>query len=336
MKPAMLNHPDYGNVFGVEIGPGDLGNWSPTVAQMRDVALRRWVTGPNFAPWCGEKQALAESFAPHQREVETISEMTCDAVRAGRLIDFGFWPNEAIKFGGTRGGPLWSRGFIGQPFMDPWVLYHTWEGLPGIYLVNPKGDKPTGNSFEICELQPATAKGDPMLTIADRGTFIFPETPFTDWRKYGAHLAPSTARYLPGAEDTLNNGKDPAGAAAGNIGDPVMLAMLILNTRNVERETIRASDKLQRARAKSNKPPIPSYDRVHSAAYVTAITNRAKSRRGESLGGTHASPVPHIRMGHPREYASGRTIFIRDTLVNANETARAEFARQGYVVRPQP
>ena len=36
------------------------------------------------------------------------------------------------------------------------------------------------------------------------------------------------------------------------------------------------------------------------------------------LGGTHASPREHIRMGHYRTLASGKTIFIRETVVNRN------------------
>jgi hypothetical protein len=319
-------------------GPGDLAHWDPTIGKVRDAILTAHLAGPNFAPWCGAKEAEAQLHAPTRDEVEKVAEFACEAVRYGRLIDFGFWPNDAIKLGGIRGGPLWSRGFIGMPFIEPWVLYHRWEGGSCAYLINPYGDQPTGNSFEACELSPVIARGRGYLTIADRGLFQFPTTPFTDWNKYGAAVNPGTHRYLPGADQMINNtGKDgsgtPEGAAAGNVGDPIMLALMILNTRNVERATIHAPEKLNRARIKNHKPPIPPYQSVQSAPYVTAIMRRGRER-GEDQGGTHASPIPHIRIGHPREYASGRTIFIRDTLVNASDAARSEFLnRSHYAVR---
>jgi hypothetical protein len=41
-------------------------------------------------------------------------------------------------------------------------------------------------------------------------------------------------------------------------------------------------------------------------------------------------------MGHPRNYATGRSIWIADTLVNATEEQRAGFKanRSHYEVRP--
>jgi hypothetical protein len=336
LKTKMVRHPRYGMIEGIEVSPGDLDPWNATPAQVREVALRRNIVGPNYAPWCGVNEAEADEYAPSQREVIRISELTCEAVRYGRMIDFGFWPNEAIKQGGRRGGPLWSRGFIGMPFNEPWVLFHQWEDGPAVYLVNPRGEKPTCGDIEICELQCQEMQGNPLLCIADRALFQFPAKPITDWSKFGAMMSPNTIRYMPGEYGVkLNNGKSPAGSAAGNVGDPVMLALLILNTRNVERETIHAPAKLNKARLKNRKEPIPPYDVVHSAPYVTAIANRGKRReRGEDQGGTHASPIPHIRLGHPRDYASGLSIFIKDTLVNAGDQARDAFLnRSHYEVR---
>jgi hypothetical protein len=41
-------------------------------------------------------------------------------------------------------------------------------------------------------------------------------------------------------------------------------------------------------------------------------------------------------MGHPRHYATGRSIWIADTLVNATEEQRRSFKsnRSHYAVRP--
>ena len=331
LKTQMVNHPRYGSIQGLEISPGDIEPWPATIGQVRDVALARHIVGPNYSPWCGVNRAEADQYAPSMSEVDRISEFTCEAVRYGRMIDFGFLPNEAIKQGGKRGGPLWSRGFIGMPFIEPWVLYHTWEDGSAVYMVNPYGDRPTGNSWEVVELQCSIIQGTRMLCIGDRGLFKFPDEPIIDWNKFGAYLMPNTIRYMPGdIGRQINNGDSPAGSAAGNIGDPVMLALMILNTRNIERETIRAPAKLNKARLKNRREPIPPYDVVHSAPYVTAIANRRSRARGEDQGGHHASPIPHLRIGHPREYASGRTIFIRDTLVNAGDQARDAFLNRSH------
>ncbi|HEY2617480.1 MAG TPA: hypothetical protein VGI78_09105, partial [Acetobacteraceae bacterium] len=147
---------------------------------------------------------------------------------------------------------------------------------------------------------------------------------------YHALPAPYALRFITDqvARAQINDGGTPGSAAAANVGDPLMTALLILNTRGVERETIAASEKLQKARRKSGKLPIPSYQRVNAAPYVTAIQMRGKARaRGEDQGGTHASPVPHLRIGHPRTYADGHVTFIRDTLVNVEASQRAEFLR---------
>ena len=71
--------------------------------------------------------------------------------------------------------------------------------------------------------------------------------------------------------------------------------------------------------------------------YVTAIQARGARRdTSESLGGHHRSPIPHIRMGHPREYASGKSIFIADTLVNVPPELRQGFkGRRSHYRVPQ-
>ena len=53
--------------------------------------------------------------------------------------------------------------------------------------------------------------------------------------------------------------------------------------------------------------------------YVTYILDKTKpigKPRGEFLGGTHASPKEHIRMGHKRTYSSGKEVWVKETIVN--------------------
>lgn len=309
----------------------DLSGWTPVVTQVREIILRGHIAGVEFLINALPPEALP--FVPRQHEVDEIAETAETAVRAGRLIDFGNLPNEVIRHGGNRGGPLYSQGAIGHPFSQPYVFMHTWgEDMAAVYLVTPlEPDKLAGGDCEAIELQPVKVAGEAALIISDRILLEPDRDP--NHHQYYCSAIPAVWRFLPGAP---NQGKPPAHAAGGNVLDPLMTGLLILNTRGIARETVAVSDKLQKARRKSGKPPIPPYDRVMSAPYVTAIEARRARGRNEPKGGTHASPIPHLRMGHPRTYASGVKCFVRDALVNMSDEAKQQWqaGRSHYAVRP--
>lgn len=336
----MLNPKTYrtanGVVQGIEADMREIEPWRPSIGQIRDCALSGLVVGTGgFLETMLPPSVLR--MAPTQDEVEAICEQCHDAIRAGRLIDFGDWTNDVIKYGGKRGGPLYQQGAIGHPFRQPWMFVHTWEGVVVTYLVNPLEPEKSSGDCETAEIQPIRLGNHKVLMISDR---ILLETQRnegkTDWNKYLCSAVPSIWRYVPGFEGS-NNGMDPGSSAAGNVLDPLMTAMLILSTRGIPRETVRAPEKLQKARRKNGKPPIPSYERVMSAPYVTVIQARkARGRDVVGLGGTHASPVAHLRMGHNRTYANGVKTWVRDSLVNFTEEAKLAWRtgnRSHYEVR---
>ena len=49
------------------------------------------------------------------------------------------------------------------------------------------------------------------------------------------------------------------------------------------------------------------------------------------LGGTHASPKPHERMGHWRQYKSGKRVFIKAQIVNKHKIEKDGFVFHDYV-----
>jgi hypothetical protein len=49
------------------------------------------------------------------------------------------------------------------------------------------------------------------------------------------------------------------------------------------------------------------------------------------LGGTHASPKPHERMGHWRQYKSGKRVFIKAHIVNKHKIETDGFVFHDYV-----
>lgn len=82
-----------------------------------------------------------------------------------------------------------------------------------------------------------------------------------------------------------------------------------------------------------------------------AIKNAKRKRKGKSqfwewktvelksaitlpsapLGGTHASPKPHERMGHWRQYKSGKKIFVKAQIVNKHKIGTEGFVFHDYI-----
>lgn len=339
MKQTTMHNTAVGRVMGFEGDISDLKDWRPTPEGVREVVMMGHVVGAHIGSELMPRDVVRRS-APTQNDVEIFAERADSAIRAGRLIDFGTWTNDVIKFGGNRGGPLYTKGLMGHPFRDDYLFMHGWDmdgiRVVAVYLVTPlEPDKPAGDC-EVIELSPLVMSGERVLAIGDR-LILEParNEGVVDYKKYHCSCIPALWRYLPGAE-SVNPGS-PESAAAGNVLDPLMTALMILSTRGIDRMTVKANDKLQRARRKNGKLPIPPYDRVHSAPYITAITAKIERRpKLAGLGGTHASPIAHLRMGHPRVYANGKTSLIADALVNFNDDARRAWlkgSRSHYVVK---
>ena len=326
-----------------EIDMNDVRLLPITVARLRNLAQKRMVTsGP------GDDAR----YMPTQNELDTIGDMLEYAVNHGQVIDFGYWPNEMIKTASGHGGKLYTNGAIAHPFSTPYVIMHLWDDLNHpmndlhrkrscIYLVNPlPHGKEVYIDFEAMEFECFNIAGGECLGIGDRITFH---------AELSAQSHVPTCSVIPFAyrfpemmnsekfKSMMTQGITVLEASLSNVVDPVMCALAILNTRGVKTETIHPSPALAKARAKTGKPIIPPYRQVDSSGYVTAILARKSGARSESQGGTHASPIPHVRMGHVRHYKSGERSIIRDTLVNATDDMRETFKsnRSHYVVKPE-
>lgn len=64
------------------------------------------------------------------------------------------------------------------------------------------------------------------------------------------------------------------------------------------------------------------------------ITPLAK-RTAESRGGTHASPKPHERIGHWRQYKSGKRVFVKALIVNKHKISDEGFVFHDYVYKEE-
>jgi hypothetical protein len=315
-----------------------------TPARFRDLVLAGMLSsGPG----------LETDFMPSPEELDTIVDMLKEAVKAGKFFDFGYWPNEFIKKQSTRAIKLYLENALGHPFTTPWIFYHTWSDQVlsekfgceadscSVYLVNPYpvDGKAIGCDFEISSIEPFKVKDINMLGVGDRARLLSKEE-LEPNRAFACQVVPVQFRFPQSfwdryAEETgLPKGPQAAlESAASNVMEPIMVALLMLNTRGIPKETVRASDKLNSARIKNKKPLIPPYTKVRSEEYVTTFL-RTIHEKQTSQGGHHASPVAHIRMGHWRNYKTGERTFINDTLVKATPEMRDQFksSRIGYTV----
>jgi hypothetical protein len=244
-----------------------------------------------------------------------------EAVIAGRMFDFGWLPNAVIKIQATRGGPLWNQGHIEHPFSEPYVVFHQWEEGASLYVVWEVVKRET----LITEFACMQSRGKKFLYASvSVGLRRFSKPGSWDARLY----------YPPVTQEEADTGELQA-SATGTV-DPIATALLMLSTRGIETERIEADQKLQRARLKTRKLPIPPYWKVHTQDYVTAITTRRMKR--EPQGGHHASPIPHLRRGHRRhlhERHGGQVIWIADTMVMLRDGQELELPHRAfYSVKP--
>jgi hypothetical protein len=102
----------------------------------------------------------------------------------------------------------------------------------------------------------------------------------------------------------------------------LLAALLLLGGGGVEMERVEVDARLQRARIKNGKPPLPSFIKVKiSASYVTALAPTRQGSSGDGVRGSghHTSPRGHLRRAHARQLRSGRTVWVKDAKVNLQD-----------------
>jgi hypothetical protein len=312
-----------------------------TPERVRDIAQRRATTsGPG----------LDRSYMPTSQELEHLGDMLELAIGRGQLIDFGHWPNDMIRHASQRAGRMYTEGALAHPFRTPYVFMHSWDDeknprpelrvkATNAYLINPFPDSGDGIciDFEAVELEGFDVpKYGNFLGVGNRISFNANES-MRD-KCANLHVIPFAMRFYSVRKDPPFDQMDWSARvmdlAASNVLEPLMVALSILNTRGVESQTVTVKDKLNNARVKRGKPIIPPYRRVDSSGYVTAIQSRHE-RNKKTPTGSHASPIPHMRIGHWRHYQTGEKSFVRDTLVNATDDMREAFVshRSHYTVK---
>lgn len=291
------------------------------------------------------------------RRIQGFAELA-KAAKHAQVFDFGDLPEQRLMDEAKTGGALLGQRLLRLPY--PSVLY--WYTLTD--LVHPM-EYPAKEKYFLKEVTPkmrsARAEGRVRYAtlVAEAGEdfwvadfmLLDPETAAMARQQLsadsrgtvhnelnrGRHLfLCSGVGYMVATPDNRWKGYllDRPGMegdaqrdaiSLGSLADGVAAMTMILATKGVGLRREPAPVKLNAKREKQGKPAYPSVTHVDARAYFDAMQRTA-------LGGTHASPVPHLRRGHIRTYQDGRKTWIRSALVNCRSLAEAQ-DRALYEVR---
>lgn len=111
-------------------------------------------------------------------------------------------------------------------------------------------------------------------------------------------------------------------SVAGSLYPP---AIAMLNTRGCSIDLKRAPKIENARRARQGKTVIPSHYDVDAAEYFTAL---GSAKDMANRGGTHASPIPHLRRAHERVLSNGKRIWIPSALINVRSEGDISFVER--------
>jgi hypothetical protein len=227
------------------------------------------------------------------------------AVREGRMIDFGFLPNDVIKQTADRSREMFEAGELTHPYKH-WLGIAAWEGGMNGYLIgtSPDGIAPLITCIEIYGV--ALPGRHPVILVYDI---------------VGIDPSPGETRIrcapFYGVGGKLNKGTELEKRGANSL-DPVVTFLRLLNDASIPVIDHIPNQRLNAARAKAGKDPIPPHHVVETQDYVSMLQTH-KHAKPAAKGGHHASPRSHWRRAHKRTLASGRTVTVRSSRVNWRE-----------------
>jgi hypothetical protein len=225
-------------------------------------------------------------------------------VADGCMIDFGRIPNEVIKRESVASRTLFESGELAHPYPN-WLGVTNWEGGYNGYLVVPH--PVAAKAILVIEMYglrtPVTQMGDCIL-IYDMVSVEVAAVGQT-------MVTPTPMRYPAGHVETLLEQRN----RGSNSLDPLVTMLRLLADASIPITHAEPPVKLNRARAKHGKDPIPGHSTVHTRDYVTGYQTHASGKR-TAQGGHHASPVAHWRRGHMRHLKSGSVVAVRSSKIN--------------------
>jgi len=236
------------------------------------------------------------------------------AVAEGRMIDFGYLPNAIIKTEAVRSRKMFEAGEFVHPY-DSWLATSAWEGgFNGYYFCpHPEWE----GAILVVELYGILMPtGDPAILVYDMVS-IKVEGPDR------TIVSPAFAKSPEMMTD------EELRARGSNSLDPLVIMLRLLADASIPIIAKEEPVRLNKARAKTGKFPIPGHTLVNTRDYVAHFMH-PKSGRGDDKGGHHASPISHYRRAHLRHLVSGAVIKVKSAKINWRDTA--ELHRMFYKI----
>jgi hypothetical protein len=248
------------------------------------------------------------------------------------VFDFGTVPDSILKKEAVRAAPLLARGLLDIPF----------ERVMFRYMFIPDRQELLEEKFlpDLMLDEAGNPIPQPYCTLVIRGVenswLAFDLTALTDGLKHRLGIPKANYTWDLTVSGTIaaqidNQGEcrwvaskkyyaqthalpdelkeEGADRLLGGLADTIASFSLLLNAKNVPRRTVEPPAKVNAKRARNDKPLLTRITYIDGARYTTAATNTAN-------GGSHSSPVPHLRRGHIR-HRYGKAFWVRDCIVNA-------------------
>lgn len=150
------------------------------------------------------------------------------------------------------------------------------------------------------------------VLITTTGTFYGPETKARVSPNYSIAVDKSL-------QDCAEHGREALTVAMRKI---VAMALIGDSTATAAKPSYIGSKFLNEKRIKKGKRPFFDWTTI-------TVEPRAPS---QSLGGTHASPKPHMRRGHVRRLKSGKIVMVKSMIINKHKMPEEGFVFHDYVM----
>jgi len=150
------------------------------------------------------------------------------------------------------------------------------------------------------------------ILIITTGTFYGPETKARVSPRYAASMNKTL-------EQCAEHGRDALAVAMRKI---TAMALIGDSTATAAKPSYIGSKFLNEKRIKKGKRPFFDWTTI-------TVEPRAPS---QSLGGTHASPKPHMRRGHVRRLKSGKIVMVKSMIINKHKMPEEGFVFHDYVM----
>lgn len=248
-----------------------------------------------------------------QRVFEKLSDLSHRKViprgiiEEGRIFYLGLFVNEDHLHGRVTEVVEGLKEHVGQPFeLHPWA-----------FVLDISTFKQDGRTSPITAVGVVWPQKDGSVLVRDfvatpRGLRLAKQVIFRHTTS-GTTLTPLTAEGRAESQEDL---------VAGSFYPP---AIAMLNTRGCSVDLKRAPSVTNEKRKRQGKHPIPAHFDVDASEYFSALNSTANTT---NLGGTHASPIPHLRRAHERVLQNGKRIWIPSSLINVRNEGDIAFVER--------